>query len=100
MAPSTPIPTTSQSQATPDPQLPTIMSDSDLTILCWILGDQYEHIFGVEISRNKIVHALKYAIKAENPNTLKGIDARSLTLYSVAIPSTQLAEHAAALSGQ
>ena|SRR5258707_7704073 len=75
------------------------MSDSNLTILCWILGDQYEHVFGVKISRNEIVDALKDAIKAKRQNFLKDIDATSLILYKVTIPYTELAEHATALSG-
>ncbi len=74
------------------------MSGSDLSIYCWILGDRYEHVFQVEISRNKIIATLKDAIKAEKQNTLKDIDTCSLILYKVSIPYTpQLAEHATAL---
>jgi crinkler effector protein len=74
------------------------MSDSDITIICWFLGDLYEHVFGVEISRNETVATLKDAIKAENQNTLNDIDADCLILYKVSIPCTsQLAEHATAL---
>ena len=76
------------------------MSDSDpnLTINCWVLEDDYEHVFRVEISRNKDVVDLKEAIKAENGSLLKDIDADTLILYKVSIQHTpQLAEHASAL---
>ena len=58
------------------------MSDSDpLSINCWILGDHYEHVFTVEISRNKNVNRLKDAIKVENHPSLNDIDADTLILY-------------------
>jgi hypothetical protein len=73
------------------------MSDPDLTIFCWILGDHFEHVFPVKISRNKVVCALKEAIKAETPRGLKDIDADTLILYNVSIPySPKLADVVAA----
>jgi Crinkler effector protein N-terminal domain len=70
----------------------------NLTTNYWILGDEYKHVFSVEISRNKSVYALKKATKANNPNTLKDTDACTLILYDVSIPySPQLTELAAAL---
>ena len=76
------------------------MSDSDpnLKINCWTLGDRCEHVFSVQISRNKNVDALKDAIKAKKHNLLKDIDASDLILYKVSILcSPELAEHATAL---
>jgi hypothetical protein len=75
------------------------MPDSDpLRINCWILGDDYMHVFVVEISRNEIVHDLKTAIKVEKHPFLNDIDANTLILYKVSIQCTpQLAEHVAAL---
>jgi hypothetical protein len=74
------------------------MSNSDLAIRCWILGEGYRHTFKIRISRNEDVEALKLAIKTVNQNTFKDLDARSLVLYNASIPLTpQLAEHAAAL---
>ena len=76
------------------------MSDSDpnLTIYCWVLEDDYNHVFPVEISRNKDVAHLKISIKAENYQLLKDIDADTLILYKVSIRhSPQLAEHVSAL---
>jgi hypothetical protein len=74
------------------------MSDSDLTINCWILGDKSEHIFPVKISRNENVAVLKDAIKTKKLITLNDVDAVTLIQYNVSIPySPQLAEHAAAL---
>ena len=76
------------------------MSDSDpnLTINCWVLEDDYNNLFKVEISRNKDVTDLKECIKAKNDHLLKDIDARTLILYKVSIQhSPQLAEHVSAL---
>ena len=76
------------------------MSDSDpnLKINCWTLGDRCEHVFSVQISRNKNVDALKGAIKAKKHPSLKDIDANTLILYKVSILySPELAEHATAL---
>jgi len=75
------------------------MSDSDLlNINGWILGDPYEHVFIVEISRNRNVSALKMAIQAAMLHRLKDICAVTLILYRVSILYTsQFAEHATAL---
>ena len=76
------------------------MSDSDpnLNINCWILGDKYENVLPVQISRNENVAALKRAIKAECHSLLKDIDTFTLILYKVSIQYTpQLAGHATAL---
>jgi len=75
------------------------MSDADpLSINCWILGDDYMHVFVVEISRNKVVDHLKKAIKVEAHPLLNDIVASTLILYKVSIEYTpQLAEHVTAL---
>ncbi len=75
------------------------MSDSDLNIHCWILGEPYKHIVPVKISRNAPVANLKVAIRdAAHPSRLERISPATLILYRVSIPHTpQLAEHAAAL---
>ena len=75
------------------------MSDSDIiTINCWIRGDEYMRVFDVEISRSKSVHALRVAIKAQMPNTLKDIEPFLLILYKISIPCTpQLPERVTAL---
>ena len=71
------------------------MSDSDLNINCWILGNSSDEVFSVKISRGENVDALKVAINLREGNTLP---AKSLILYKVSIPySPQLAEDAAAL---
>ena len=75
------------------------MSDSDiLTINCWVLGDEYDCVFPVKIPRNESVAALRVAIKAEDPTTMKDIAAKNLILYRVSIPPTpKLAQHVARL---
>jgi hypothetical protein len=91
-----PLPQTGESSSNPQP--PT-MSDSDpLSINCWILGSHNNHVFSVEISRNKDVNHHKKAIKVENHHSLNNIDADTLILYKVSIEHTpQLAEHVTAL---
>jgi hypothetical protein len=94
--PRAPLARTGESSSNPQP--PT-MSDSDpLSINCWLLGDDYKHVFQVEIPRNKVVGHLKDAIKVKNHVSLNDIDAHTLILYKVSIECTpQLAEHVAAL---
>ena len=74
-------------------------SDSDVfRTNCWILDDKYDHVFAVKISRNEDVFALKVAIKAQMPNTLKDIEPFLLILYKISIPCTpQLPECITAL---
>ncbi|KAH9966312.1 hypothetical protein BJV74DRAFT_747349, partial [Russula compacta] len=67
-------------------------------INCWILDDEYDHVFAVKISRNEDVVALKDAIKAKMANSLRDIDSALLILYKVSIPCTpQLLEDVTAL---
>jgi hypothetical protein len=63
-----------------------------LVLNCWALGDDPSHVFPVEIASNKTVGALKKAIKDENPESFRGIDARSLILHKVSIPNTRQLE--------
>jgi hypothetical protein len=75
------------------------MQDDDLTIMFFILGDGYDQIEEVTISRNKSVPALKHAVKATYENRLKNVDAAYLVLYKASIPiSPRLPELATELA--
>jgi hypothetical protein len=74
------------------------MSESDLAINCWMLGEEYDQTFQVKLSVNEDVAALRLAVKSRRQITLKNFDAESLILYGVSIPCTpELAEQVAAL---
>ena len=73
------------------------MSDSDISIFCWILGHEYDNIFNVKISSNDYIDNLRDAIKikCQIPNP-----SYTLILYKVFIPRSvgpKLAEHVAEL---
>jgi hypothetical protein len=90
------LPRTGESSSNPQP--PTMSDSGPLSINCWILGDHYEHVFTVKISRNENVDDLKDAIKVKKHHSLNDIDADTLILYKVSIEhNPQLAEHVAAL---
>src|SRR5262245_39009292 len=57
-----------------------------LQLNCWVLGDDANKVFYVEIANDRPVSALKKAIKYENSESFQGIDARSLILWKVSIP--------------
>jgi hypothetical protein len=72
------------------------MHDDDLTIICFTLGDEYDQIEEVKISRNESVVALRHAVKARNQITFP---AKFLVLYKASIPiSPRLPELAAELA--
>jgi Crinkler effector protein N-terminal domain len=78
-------------ESSSNPQPPT-MSDCDpLSINCWILGDDYTHVFPVKISSNEVVGHLKKAIKVEQHPLLNDIVADTLILYKVSIQSGAIA---------
>ena len=58
---------------------------SIFTLNCWILCDNTDHVFPVEISREKSVGVLKDAIKDKKQHRLHEIDADSLTLWKVSL---------------
>jgi hypothetical protein len=57
---------------------------AELTLFVYMIG--LGHSFPVDIQRSKTVGHLRKAILLENPNDLKGVDARRLVLYKVEIP--------------
>ena len=57
-----------------------------LRLNCWVLGDDSDHIFTVEIDRNKNVGGLKVAIKERVMPAYDDITAKSLEVWKVSIP--------------
>jgi hypothetical protein len=51
-----------------------------------VRGEDRDSIFSVTVARTQSISALKKAIKKENPEAFRGVDARSLHVWSVSIP--------------
>lgn len=58
------------------------MSDM-LNLNCWLLGDDPQRVFPVEIAKTKTVGGLKKAIKDEKKHAFDGIDADLVDLWKV-----------------
>jgi hypothetical protein len=56
----------------------------NLTLFVYVIG--LGSLFPVDLERSETVSHLKDAILLEKPNALKGVDARRLVLYKVALP--------------
>ncbi|KAI6037464.1 hypothetical protein PISMIDRAFT_65696, partial [Pisolithus microcarpus 441] len=57
------------------------------TLPCWICGDDVDNVFEVEISKEVNVGKLKAALKRERSVTLKDVDAASLEIHALFVPS-------------
>jgi hypothetical protein len=65
------------------------MADMSLSLFCIVEGEPQSRKFSVNPKLTDTIDDLRERIKAENPNTLIGLDAKDLTLWSVSIPSFQ-----------
>ncbi|KAI6140270.1 hypothetical protein BKA82DRAFT_29217 [Pisolithus tinctorius] len=61
----------------------------NMTLYCWLWGDQTIDIFPVEISSTLGVGGLKRAIMKEKSAALHGVDVGSLVLYKVSLPCNE-----------
>lgn len=60
------------------------MSGSDsVTLNCWIVGDDTENIFSVDIEACKNISQLKEKIKHINPEYFSRVDVRCIVLWKV-----------------
>ncbi|KAI6014321.1 hypothetical protein EDC04DRAFT_2953479, partial [Pisolithus marmoratus] len=59
----------------------------DLTLLCWVHGEDVQTAFNIDISRELTVGTLKRALKNENPVTFRDVDAKDLKIYRLFVPS-------------
>ncbi|KAI5987634.1 hypothetical protein EDD15DRAFT_1473424 [Pisolithus albus] len=57
------------------------------SFLCWIRGDDVNHVFPVKISREADVEDLKDTLKLKRSTTLRDVDAANLDLYGLLVPS-------------
>lgn len=62
----------------------------EITLLCWILGEDLNSVFPIGIENHKVVGDLKVKIREENLCTLKHIDARVLALSIVDIDLNEM----------
>jgi hypothetical protein len=61
-----------------------------LSLNCFLLGDDPDRMFTVEIPKNKNVSILKKLIKEENPSSLDNIDVKNIDLWEVSFPIDDL----------
>jgi Crinkler effector protein N-terminal domain len=66
------------------------MSDPEIEILCWILGDEPRRRFSVQISLEAYVAKLKDAIKENQRPAFDLIDATTLILYKISVADDDL----------
>ena len=62
------------------------MGTTDFLLNCFVLGDDEERVFPVEIPRDKNVGILKDKIKKKRAHLLSDIDASDLDLWKVCLP--------------
>ncbi|SRR5258707_5813877 len=63
-----------------------VLTGTDFLLNCFVLGDDEDKVFTVEIAKDKNVGILKKFIKAENPHALNRVDAKDLDLWKVCRP--------------
>ena len=56
---------------------------NEIGLWCWVQGDELGFTFLVKINRDATVFELKKAIHAENPESFKDIDPKTLKLWKV-----------------
>jgi hypothetical protein len=57
-----------------------------LELNCYVFGDESSQVFSVDIANTRPASALKDAIRDENPEAFRNVDARSLVVRKVSIP--------------
>ncbi|KAI9455963.1 hypothetical protein HD554DRAFT_2030656 [Boletus coccyginus] len=61
-----------------------VVEGPDITLNCWVRGRSMDY-FPVKISITETVGALKKAIRNENPEGFRGVDAKDLALFKVSL---------------
>jgi len=62
------------------------MATTDFLLNCFVLGDNENNVFSVEIAKNKNVSILKDEIKKKKVHLLDHVDASDLELWKVSFP--------------
>jgi hypothetical protein len=65
------------------------MADKRVSLFCIVEGEPQSRKFSVKPKLTDTIDDLRQRIKAQNPNTFIGLDAKDLTLWSVSTPSFQ-----------
>jgi hypothetical protein len=65
-----------------------IGQSNEIELLCWILGEDANCIFPVEIEQGKTIGHLKDMIKNKSTDVLRDVDAKFLTLWKVGDPTS------------
>jgi Crinkler effector protein N-terminal domain len=60
-----------------------------MKLYCWVMGDEVNQLFPLNIAYNKDIGGLKKAIKNEQPQ-FNHLSANALTLWKVSIPAQEL----------
>lgn len=60
-----------------------IAASGEIELFCFIIGDEPNNIFPIQIERDRTIGNMKAKIKDENKHVLQGIDAKSLVLWMV-----------------
>ena len=60
-----------------------VAASEAIELFCFILGDEPNNVFPIQIEKDKTVGNMKVKIKDENKHALRGIDAKSLVLWMV-----------------
>jgi len=63
-----------------------VAASGEIELFCFIIGDEPNNIFPIQIERDRTVGNMKAKIKDENKHALQGIDAKSLVLWMVDEP--------------
>ena len=61
-----------------------------LTLTCWMIGDNPERTFSIDILVTKTVDSLKELIRAKNPSSLASVDVKDIDLWKVSFPVDDL----------
>ena len=62
---------------------------SIFTVLCYVRGDEYKQVFNVKVGEDESVATLKDAIKEKKSQGFRNVDADSLVLWNVSVPSNR-----------
>ncbi|KAI6013004.1 hypothetical protein EDC04DRAFT_2579656 [Pisolithus marmoratus] len=59
----------------------------DLTLLCWVHGEDVQMAFDIDISREATMGTLKRTLKNEKSVTFRDVDVNTLDLYPLLVQS-------------
>jgi len=60
-----------------------VATSEEIELFCFIIGDEPNCVFPIQIAKDQTVGNMKAKIKEENKHTLRGVDARRLVLWMV-----------------